>query len=103
MRLTAIVFAFNERKYSHDFLALLCLPDCSLASFSAFAFFPLAIMFPISVLLSFPSPSLSWSENALSIWCEIEVLTIPAWNRLRSMNLALFWRYLMAIPDPALF
>ena len=33
----------------------------------------------------------------------IEVLTIPACNRLRSMNLALSWRYLMAILDPALF
>ena len=68
----SIVFVFYEAENSddaHDFLALLGLPDRSPAAvaFSALAFFPLAIMFAISVLFSFPSPSLSWRSKAASI------------------------------------
>ena len=46
---------------------------------------------------------LDGAAGLFNLILKLEVLTIPAWNRLRSMNLALFWRYLMAIPDPALF
>ena len=34
---------------------------------------------------------------------ELEMLPIPAWNRLRNMDLALLQQFLSAIPAPALF